>query len=67
MSTVWTRRENIFFLKAVATVRGDETLDATVTHVLDHYRSCARGLDVDVIGGKKRLEALKQFRLVSAE
>jgi len=65
-STVWLAKEGVAFLKSIAVVRGDETLGDTMTTILDHYRTCQHGLVVDLKDAQKRLETLKQFKLVAA-
>jgi hypothetical protein len=63
-STVWLKRPVLEYLKQIATVRGDETLDSVVTRILDHYRTCPHGLREDLRDAQKRLETLRRVQIV---
>jgi hypothetical protein len=61
-STLWVRKDTLAVLKQVMLVLGAENLDETVGRLVDHFRSCPKGLHPKLREMQRRMEGLKSVR-----
>lgn len=62
MSTLWVGKDTLALLKEVSVVLGARSLGDTVGRLIDHFRTCPRGLNPILKDMGKRMEALKTVR-----
>jgi hypothetical protein len=63
MTTLWINKERLAFLKQVEIAVGVANIDETLREVLEHYKTCPKGLEPKIKEAKKRLEALTGFQV----
>lgn len=61
-STLWVRKDTLAVLKQVRLVLGTQTLDETVGRLVDHFRTCPKGLHLKLRDMQKRMDTLKTVR-----